>query len=92
MAFLFRNSIRPMYSLGKNTLTVQLDSTYINIVDFRKAVVSYLNNIGITCTDTNKKHGCFDILELDGKQYLFEKRFLPSSKKKSSEIAILVEK
>lgn len=92
MAALFRDLIKPMYSLGKDTLTIQLDSSYISLIDFKKAVVDYLNTIGMTCNDTNKKHGSFDIVELDGKQYLFEKRFLPSSKTKLSEVAVLIEK
>lgn len=96
MAALFKNLIKPMYSIGKETFTIKFESEKTNFynspINFTKAVVSYLNSIGMTCNDIGKKYGNFPIIDIDGKHYLLEKRFITTESNYLSEVAILIEK
>lgn len=95
MAALFKDLIKPMYSIGKETFTIKFDSAnsnFYNATNFSKAVVSYLNSIGMICEDSGKKHGNFPLINLDGKSYLLERRFITTESKYLSEVAILIEK
>lgn len=55
MANIFKNLIKPMFSHGKETLTVQLDNSYTKSSELKTAVVEYLNTVGVCCLDTGKK-------------------------------------
>lgn len=90
---IFKNLIKPMFSHGKETLTVQLDKSYSRSSELKNAVVEYLNTTGSKCFDTGKKLGAFHLLELDGKSYIFENRFLTyGTTKAPSQVAVLIER
>lgn len=93
MANIFKNLIKPMFSHGKETLTVQLDKSYTKSSELKTAVVEYLNTVGVCCLDTGKKIGSFHLLELNGKTYIFENRFLTcGTAKEPSQVAVLIER
>lgn len=92
MVALFKNLIKPMYSIGKETFTIKFDNEHFNKnVDFKSAVITYLTSIGMICEDNGETYGKFPLIKLNGKYYLLERRFLPENKK-LLEIAILIEK
>lgn len=92
MATLFKDLIKPMYSIGKETLTIKFDNEHYNKkIDFKNAVVAYLTSIGIMCEDNGETYGNFPLIKLDGKSYLLERRFITESKN-MSEVAILIER
>ena len=93
MTVLFKNLIKPMYSIGKETFTIKFDTNHLNPkIDFNNSVVTYLNSIGKVCFDSGEKHGNFPLINLDGKSYLLEKRYLTNESFELSEVAILIEK
>ncbi|WP_297439350.1 hypothetical protein [uncultured Clostridium sp.] len=93
MTTLFKNLIKPMYSIGKETLTIKFDINHTNKkTGFNESVVTYLNSIGKVCFDSGEKYGNFPLINLDGKSYLLEKRYLTNESFELSEIAILIEK
>ncbi|MGL5616069.1 MAG: hypothetical protein ACRDD2_07575 [Sarcina sp.] len=93
MANIFKNLIKPMFSHGKETLTVQLDSNYTRSSELKEAVVNYLNTTGFNCLDKGETLGSFHLLELEGKPYIFENRFLScGSTKELSQVAVLIER
>ena len=93
MTTLFKNLIKPMYSIGKETFTIKFDASYTSKkIDFKKSVIDYLNSIGKVCFDSGEKYGNFPLINLDGKSYLLEKRYLTTESVELSEIAILIEK
>ena len=92
MASLFKNLIKPMYSIGKETFTIKFDNEHFNKkVDFKYAVVTYLTSIGMMCEDNGETYGNFPLIKLNGKSYLLERRFITENKK-LLEVAILIEK
>ncbi|MGL5576866.1 MAG: hypothetical protein ACRDCW_15110 [Sarcina sp.] len=92
MAVLFKDLIKPMYSIGKETFTIKFDDEHHNKkIDFKNAVIAYLTSIGIICEDNGETCGNFPLIKLDGKPYLLEKRFITESKN-LSEVAILIER
>ena len=93
MATLFKDLIKPMYSIGKETFTIKFDKEYSKKkIDFKESVVIYLRSIGIICEDNNEKCGNFPLLKLDGKTYLLERRYITTESKYLSEVAILIER
>lgn len=93
MTTLFKNLIKPMYSIGKETFTIKFDDDYSSKrLSFNESVVAYLNSIGKSCFDSGKKHGNFPLINLDGKSYLLEKRYVATESFDLSEVAILIEK
>ncbi|MGL4759948.1 MAG: hypothetical protein ACRC6T_00900 [Sarcina sp.] len=93
MGTLFKDLIKPMYSIGKETFTIKFDKEYSNKkIDFKEAVVIYLRSIGIICEDNGEKYGNFPLLRLDGKTYLLEQRYITTESKYLSEVAILIER
>ncbi|WP_297521411.1 hypothetical protein [uncultured Clostridium sp.] len=93
MATLFKDLIKPMYSIGKETFTIKFDKeTSIKRNNFKETVVTYLNSIGMTCNDNGETYGAFPLIYLDGKLYLLEKRYITTDSNYLSEVAILIEK
>lgn len=91
MAALFKDLIKPMYSLGKNTFTIKFEKDTKDL-DFKKAVIDYLNSIGINCCATGERLGAFSLLNIEGKPYTLEKRYITNESAYLSEVAVLVEK
>ncbi|MGL4990809.1 MAG: hypothetical protein ACRC57_06540 [Sarcina sp.] len=95
MAALFKDLIKPMYSIGKETFSIKfdsIDSNSYNAKNFSNAVISYLTSIGKSCEDSGKKYGNFPLLSIDGKNYLLERRLITTESKYLSEVAVLIEK
>lgn len=92
LAALFKNLIKPMYSIGRETFTIKFDNEHFSKkVDFKSAVITYLTSIGMLCEDNGETYGNFPMIKLNGKHYLLERRFITENKK-LLEVAILIEK